>query len=87
MTPVSVRRSRFANAMVTWRVIPARSKPTRSRVNKRQGCHHAESTSRELLPDMYSYVVADMLRYCRPGEGLPLFANAPRRVPDISPGR
>ena len=70
MTPVSARRSRSANAMVTWRVIPARSNRTMSRLGKPQGCHHAESASRELLPDMYPYVVADMLHYCRPAEGL-----------------
>ena len=70
MTPVSVRRSRSANAMATRRVIPARSSLTMDKARAPQGREHAESASQEPLPDIYPYVVAGMLHYCRPAEGL-----------------
>ena len=41
-----------------------------NRLNKRQGCRHAQRELQERLPDIYPYVVTDMLRYCKPGKGL-----------------
>ncbi len=41
-----------------------------NRLNKRQGCRHAQRELQERLPDIYPYVVADILRYCKPDKGL-----------------